>query len=183
MEYVFLVGSLLTLLLFYPIYYNFYTEDTIKCQVIIYGFIRINLNINQFAKYFANRDKKNDNDEFSVIEIVENYKKYLSTKPFIIDFLKSSTIKHFYWYTALPIENVIGLSLLPIYSIAQGIVSEIILENFKKVEDVDIDTKYNYVDNNIFIYLDCIIKTNLGKIIIVSFKYIRKIPLMLKRVS
>ncbi len=149
----------------------------------MFGFIRVPINLSKIVNYFSTRKKDEDRD-FNIMEAIENYKKMLSVRPIYRDLFKKSSIKHLYWYTALPMENpLLGLSLLPIYSVAQTIFVDTMYDNFKRVKDIDVDTKFNYIDNDIFIYFDCIIKTNLAKIIRVGVKYIAKIPLLIKRAT
>lgn len=183
MEYLFLFISLYILIFFFPWYITFYTENELKCYLIVFGFIRVPINLRRIVKNFSTRNNGEDRD-FNIMEIVENYKKMLSAVPIYHDLLKKAKIKHIYWYTAIPMENpLLGLSMLPMYSIAQTYLVDSLYDNFKEVKDIDVDTKYNYLDNQIFIYFDCIIKINLAKIISVSVKYIRKIPLLIKRIS
>lgn len=149
----------------------------------MFGFIRIPINLNRIVNSLTTRKNSEDRD-FNIMESIENYKKMLSVRPVFRDLFKKSSIKHLYWYSALPMENpFLGLTLLPLYSVAQSIFVDTMYDNFKKVKDIDVDTKFNYIDNDIFIYFDCIIKTNLAKITIVGVKYITKIPLLLKRTT
>jgi len=147
----------------------------------MFGFIRVPINLSRLFNSFTTRKTKEEKD-FNIMEVLENYKKMLSIRPIYHDLFRISKVKHLYWYSAVPMENpLLGLSLLPIYATAQQIVIDNLHEHFKKVSDIDVDTKFNYIDNDVFIYFDCIIKTNLAKIISVSVKYITKIPLLLKR--
>lgn len=166
------------LIFFFPWYLTFYTEGKFKCYLIMFGFIRVPINIAHMFSTFSKRK----NDSFSLMEIIENRKKMLSIRPIYHDLLRRATIKHLYWYSAIPMENpLLGISLLPMYTIFQQFIIDNIYTHFKKVKDVDVDTKYNYINDDVFIYFDCIIRINLAKIISVSIKYITKFPLLLKR--
>lgn len=179
--YIGLFLILYILIFFFPWYITFYTEGKLKCYLIMFGFIRVPINISHLFTNYTTR-KKDEEKKFSLLEIIENRKKYLSIRPIFKDLQKKATIKHLYWYSALPMENpLLGLSLLPIYTTFQQFILNNIYESFKKVNDVDVDTLFNYIDDDVFIYFDCIIKINLAKIISVSVKYITKIPLLLKR--
>ncbi len=179
--YIILFISLYVLIFFFPWYITFYTEGRIKCYIIMFGFVRVPIKLRRIFNSFTTRKTKEDKD-LDIMEIVENYKKMLSIRPIYHDLFKISTIKHLYWYSAVPMENpLLGLSLLPIYTTAQQIFVDALHDHFKKVRNVDVDTKFNYIDDDVFIYFDCIIKTNLAKIISVSIKYVTKIPLLLKR--
>ncbi|QVK17255.1 hypothetical protein KHQ81_10205 [Mycoplasmatota bacterium] len=181
LNYIFLFISLYILILYFPWYITFYTEGKVKCYLIMFGFIRVPISLQRFI-HTATTRKTQEEKDVNIMEIFENYKKMLSIRPIYHDLLERSTIKHLYWYSAVPMENpLLGLSLLPIYTTMQQVFIDYINEHFKKVSDIDVETKFNYIDNDVFIYFDCIIKTNLAKIISVSVKYITKIPLVLKR--
>ncbi len=176
--YFILFLTLYILIFFFPWYLTFYTEGKLKCYLIMFGFIRIPVNISHMFSTMAKRK----NDDFNIMELIENRKKMLSIRPIYHDLFKRATVKHLYWYSALPMENpLLGLSLLPIYATLQQILIDFLYNHFKKVKDLDVDTKFNYIDDDVFIYFDCIIRINLAKIISVSIKYITKIPLLLKR--
>lgn len=179
--YIILSLVLYILIFFFPWYLTFYTEGKLKCYLIMFGFVRVPINIYRMFNGFTTRKNK-AKKEFNIMEVVENYKKYLSIRPIYQDLFKKSTIKHLYWYSAVPMENpLLGLSLFPIYTTVQQVIISNVYEQFKKVNDVDVDTKFNYLSDEVFIYFDCIIRINLAKIISVSVKYITKIPLLLKR--
>jgi len=179
--YIGLFLILYILIFFFPWYITFYTEGKLKCYLIMFGFIRVPINISHMFTTFSTRNKDRDRD-FNLMEIIENRKKFLSIRPIYHDLLKKATVKHLYWYSALPMENpLLGITLLPIYTTFQQFIIDNVYERFKNVNDVDIDTKFNYIDDDVFIYFDCIIRINLAKIISVSIKYITKIPLLLKR--
>jgi hypothetical protein len=146
----------------------------------MFGFIRIPVNIHRIFFMITTRSA-DETREFNLAEFIENLKKFRSTASIYNNLAHKAIIKHFYWYTSIPLGTPLGLSLLPIYAILQGYVQDILYDNFKKVYDVDIDTKYNCINDDTFIYLDCIIKINLAKIISVSVKYIKKMPLLIKR--
>ncbi|GEM_PF-1154388 len=170
------------LIFFFPWYIIIYTDQKLKCYLVMFGFVRVPISLSRILSNFVSRKTDEDKREIHVMEIIENYKKYLSVRPIYQDLFKKATIKHLYWYTALPMDNpVLGLSFLPLVTIIQQYILGSLHNQFKKVNDVDIDTKYNFIDDQIFIYFDCIIRLNLAKIISVSIKYIRKIPVLLKR--
>ncbi len=149
----------------------------------MFGFIRVPINVTRIFNAFTMRKTRNDKDkDVNFMEILENYKKMISIRPIYHDLFKKATVKHLYWYSAIPMENpLFGVSLLPIFTTAQQVLIDNLYEHFRKVKDVDVDTKFNYLDDDVFIYFDCIIRINLAKIISVSIKYITKIPLLLKR--
>ncbi len=179
--YLALFFAIYLLIFFFPWYITFYTEGKLKCYLIMFGFIRVPINLSRMVNNYTTRKTSEDRD-VNIMEIIENYKKMISIRPVVRDLFKKSKIKHIYWYSALPMENpLLGISVLPIFTTAQQIMIDTLQDNFKKVSDIDVDTKFNYIDSDIFIYFDCIIKTNLAKIISVSVKYITKIPILLKR--
>lgn len=101
--------------------------------------------------------------------LTEGLRKLLSTRPFVEQLFARSLVEEFNWYSAIPMENpVLGLSLLPIYTSAQTLVIDYVYTYFKKVKDYDIDTKYNYLTDDILIYFNGIIRFNLLKILIVT---------------
>lgn len=180
------IGFLLLLLLLYPIRFHLYTEEGLKARVILYGFIHIPLNIRKAVlKFMARKDRApedEESDDFNATEIVENFKKLVSTRPFVNSLLAKMTVEEFIWYSAIPMENpLLGLSLLPIYTTAQTLAIDYVYTHFGHVKDYDIDTKYNYLNEDILIYFTSIIRINLLKILIVGVKYIRKWPLLIKR--
>lgn len=180
--------SIFLLILVYPIRVNLYTEDGIKSKIQIFGFINITLDLKKIVKQFYKRkdlpEAENPPDDFNIMEIIENYKKIISMQPFYHDMLRRTTVDRFYWYTSVPMDDEIaGLAILPIYTTAQTVVVDYLYTHFRKVRDYDLDTKYNFLTDDIFMYLDSIISINLLRIIIVGSKYINKLPLILKRTT
>ncbi|NLG81771.1 MAG: hypothetical protein GX490_04495 [Bacilli bacterium] len=180
--YGILFVCLYILIFFFPWYIILYTDGKLKCYLVMFGFIRVPISLSRIFSNFVSRKTDEDERKVHFMEIVENYKKYLSLRPIYQDLFRKATIQHLYWYTALPMDNpVLGLSFLPIVTTIQQYLLGSIYNQFKNVKDVDVDTKYNYMDDQIFIYFDCIIRLNLAKIISVSIKYIHKVPVLLKR--
>jgi hypothetical protein len=185
--------SIIILIFLYPIRVHIYSEEGIKAYVNIFGFINIRVNYFKLLKKVVTRKGQRSKEEpanevieedFNIIETIENIKKLISARPLMNDLLAKSNVNELNWYSAIPMDNpLMGLSMLPIYTTAQTIVIDYVYDHFNKVKDYDIDTKYNYLTDDVLIYFNCIISLNLLKIMMVSFKYIRKWPLLLKRIT
>lgn len=186
---------LLLLLLLYPIRVHLYTDEEFHVDVILYNFFRKRLNVRKMLQRFwtppqPNKKKKmeqemeNVQNMFSDIDnITEGFRKLLSTRPFMEQLFSRSTVEEFNWYSAIPMENpVLGLSLLPIYTTAQTLIIDYVYTYFKRVKDYDIDTKYNYLTEDILIYFNGIIQFNLLKIVIVSvILFVKSTQMKLKK--
>lgn len=178
-----LIGIILLLfLLLYPIRVHLYTEERFRVDVIIYGVFRKRLNVRKMlarlwgtstdTKKREKKERENPSQDFFDIDnVTEAFRKLLSTGPFIQKLAARSTVEEFNWYSAIPMENpVLGLSLLPIYTTAQTLVIDYMYTYFRRIKDYDIDTKYNYLTEDILIYFNSIIRFNLLKILIVGIK-------------
>ena len=153
---------LLSLILYYPWYITFYTDNGLKCDVLVYGFMRFPIDLSKRLN--------------EISEIIEKIKKVKSAGASNDDIWEKATMVHLFWYMAVPMDMpVMGLALLPIFATVQTVILDNILAPFKKVRNVDTGTLYNYIDNDIYIYFDCIIRINLVKIISVSIKSLLKI--------
>lgn len=186
---------LLLLLLLYPIRVHLYTDEEFHVDVILYNFFRKRLNVRKMLQRFwtppqPNKKKKveqemeNVQNMFSDIDnITEGFRKLLSTRPFMEQLFSRSTVEEFNWYSAIPMENpVLGLSLLPIYTTAQTLIIDYVYTYFKRVKDYDIDTKYNYLTEDLLIYFNGIIQFNLLKIVIVSvILFVKSTQMKLKK--
>lgn len=182
-----LVAVMVAFLLLYPLQIHFYTSGVLRGHVTILGFIKIRFNlVKMFKKFFVRgvHSKKSEAPHFNPIEIVENFKKMVSARPFLADIQAKTTVTELSWYSAIPMDNpVLGLSLLPIYTTAQTLLLDYLYLNFASVRDYDLDTKYNYLTEDVFIYFHCILSINLLNILLTCLKYIRKLPLLIKRTT
>lgn len=189
-----IIGVALLFLLLYPIRIHLYTEEQFRVDVVIYSVFRKRLNVRKMlGRLLGPKPKKKNSQEqddsqlmpdfFDIDNVTEGFRKLLSTRPFIEKLAARSTVEEFNWYSAIPMDNpVLGLSLLPIYTTVQTLIIDYIYTYFRQVKDYDIDTKYNYLTEDILIYFNSIIRFNLLKILIVGIKIIRKSPkLIFKR--
>ncbi|ERJ10983.1 hypothetical protein [Haloplasma contractile] len=181
MNYVFLVVALTLLIFLYPIRTNIFSEDGIKMRVTIFGFITIPISIQKFVDKFATT---HISDQVKFSELIENLKKVRNANEMFDELSTKAKITRLHWYSAVPMENpVLGIYFFGAFNAFQSIILSFLSVHFKKIRNIDIDTKINNVDEDIKIYLDCIIETNFVKIITVAVKYYKHIPILIKRVS
>ncbi|HEY8436398.1 MAG TPA: hypothetical protein VIK63_05065 [Haloplasmataceae bacterium] len=177
MVWFLIILTAILILLLYPIRIHMYTDERFHIDVVLYGFIRKRLNVRKMLSRFWTPNHPNQQDDLQgrnnfpmdIDSLTEGLRKLLSTRPFVEQLFARSLVEEFNWYSAIPMENpVLGLSLLPIYTSAQTLVIDYVYTYFKKVKDYDIDTKYNYLTDDILIYFNGIIRFNLLKILIVT---------------
>lgn len=176
-----IVSAILLIILFYPMKFSVLYDDELKIDLYIFSVIKIPINYHPLIKkYVTQRIDRS----FDFSELYENTMKVLNSHELLLEYAAHSKIKKLEWYSDIPLEiPVVGFYMYESYTIFQSYILTKIDNTFKKIELTKIDSNVNPFSSKLRIYVDIDISTNLFNSIFVSLKNIKKLPILLKRVS